>query len=66
MKTRMEPGTMSELLTVEDVAARLKMNRITVYGYIKNRELPSIRLGKRTLRVSEADLVRFLSERGNV
>jgi excisionase family DNA binding protein len=57
---------MSELLTVADVAARLKLHHITVRGFIKNNELPVIRLGKRIIRVTEADLVQFLAERGNV
>lgn len=36
-----------ELLTPEEVAARLKFNRQTIYAMIRRNQIPSIRIGGR-------------------
>lgn len=56
-------GTSSPpLLTIPDVAARLRVSRPMVYELIYSEGLPFIKL-KRCMRVSEASLQRWLSQR---
>ncbi|HXF81319.1 MAG TPA: helix-turn-helix domain-containing protein [bacterium] len=50
---------MTELLTVEQVAAYLQLNRLTVYRYIREGRLPAIKLGK-AYRIRKADVEAFL------
>ena len=47
------------MLTAEDVAKQLKINKYTVYEMIKRGELPSSRVGKQ-VRVSQEDLNEYL------
>ena len=49
-----------ELLTVSEVAERLKMNQQTVRNWIDKGDLPATRVGSRRVRVSESELNRFL------
>lgn len=49
------------LLTVEDVAERLRVSKKTVYGWLRSGELRSIRLGG-LWRISEEDLAQFIEE----
>lgn len=51
---------MPDLLTVEEVADRLKVSKMTVYRLIESRELPALRIG-RSYRVAATDLDAFLS-----
>jgi len=55
---------MEAMLTVDDVAKRLKISRSTVYNVIESGELPHHRFGRGrgTIRVSEEQLNRFLGE----
>lgn len=46
---------MDELLTVTEVARKLKMNRNGVYSLIKNNVLISIKLGSIKVRASTLD-----------
>jgi excisionase family DNA binding protein len=39
-------GNVPRVLTVDEVAKRLRLNRRTVIGMVKRGELPAIRLGK--------------------
>lgn len=52
----------SSLLTIPDVAKRLKVAEITVRRWIKDREIVAYRLG-RQWRISEADLEVYLRMR---
>jgi putative molybdopterin biosynthesis protein len=47
------------LLTAEDVARQLRIQKYTVYELIKRGELPSSRVGKQ-VRISQADINRYL------
>jgi len=49
------------LLTVRDVAARLRVSTARVYALIESGELTHLRLGNNTIRVSEADLAAYLA-----
>lgn len=50
------------LLTIPEVADRLRVNEKTVRRWIDSQELPAFKLG-RQWRLSERDLRRFLNER---
>lgn len=41
------------ILTLEEVAERLRVNRNTLRTYIKEKGMPHIRIGKRMIRVDE-------------
>lgn len=49
------------LLTLEQTAVQLQVSRRSVERYIKAGHLPGIRLGARTLRVSQSDLDDFIN-----
>ena len=49
-------------LTVAEVAAALRVSRMTVYGWIRDGRLPASRLAGTTLRVRASDFDRFLFE----
>lgn len=48
------------LLTVQDVAQLLQVHDQTVRGYIREGRLRSIRLGRRAIRISQADFDDFI------
>jgi len=52
-------------MTVQDVADYLKVNEETVRRWIRDRELPALRLGGRRTgyRIARRDLDRFVSAR---
>lgn len=52
----------SELLTVYEVADQLRVHHATVRRWIEDGELGAQRLGKRSIRISRAELDRFLAE----
>lgn len=54
-------GNPDELLTVEDVAALLKLNQQTVRNMIDRRELGAVRVGQRRVRVRRSQLDEFLA-----
>ncbi|OGY45045.1 MAG: hypothetical protein A2731_00185 [Candidatus Buchananbacteria bacterium RIFCSPHIGHO2_01_FULL_39_8] len=49
-----------DLLTMEEVAKRLGVSLKTVYRWIEGGELPVSLMGKRTYRIFERDLIRFV------
>jgi excisionase family DNA binding protein len=55
-KQARDPGT---LMTVEQVASYLQLNKLTVYKYIREGRLPAVKLG-RSFRVLRVDVEGFL------
>ncbi len=52
-----------EWFTVDEVAERLKVNPVTVRGWIRSGELKAVQLGRAGYRIIEADLQAFLDQR---
>lgn len=52
-----------QLLTIDQVAARLSVHRTTVYDFINNLGLPVTRLAAHAVRVDEADLQVWIEKR---
>ena len=55
-------ASLPPLLTIQEVADRLRVNEKTVRRWIDTQELPAFKLG-RQWRISEQDLRRFLQIR---
>jgi len=55
------PGDMSEVtfLTIAEVAARMRVSKMTVYRLVHSGELPALRVG-RSFRVTEDDVNEYL------
>ena len=55
------PGDMSEaqFLTIAEVAARMRVSKMTVYRLVHSGELPAVRVG-RSFRVTEDDVDEYL------
>lgn len=51
-----------ELLTVAEIAERLKVNQQTVRNWIDRGELAGLRIGSRRVRIPESELERFIRE----
>ena len=58
---RPRPGDISEVkfLTVAEVAATMRVSKMTVYRLVHNGELPAVRVG-RSFRVTEDDVNDYL------
>jgi excisionase family DNA binding protein len=56
-----QPGDMSDVvfLTIAEVAARMRVSKMTVYRLVHNGELPAVRVG-RSFRVTEDDVNEYL------
>ena len=52
-------GERAQLLTVNDVAARLVVHRDTVYNLVRRREIQPVKIGTR-LRFRVADVERYI------
>ena len=52
------------LLTVQEVAEWAKVSTKTVYRWIADNKIPAIRLGSRTYRIAEKDLLEYLENSG--
>lgn len=52
-------GAWSDILTVDQVAAYLQLNRLTIYRYIRNGQIRASKVGK-SYRVRKADVDAFL------
>jgi excisionase family DNA binding protein len=52
-----------ELLTIDQVAAELKLHPDTVRRYIREKKLASVRLATTAVRVKRSELDRFINER---
>ena len=55
------PGDMSDVvfLTIAEVAAKMRVSKMTVYRLVHNGELPAVRVG-RSFRVTEDDVNEYL------
>ena len=55
------PGDMSEVkfLTIAEVAAKMRVSKMTVYRLVHSGELPALRVG-RSFRVTEDDVNEYL------
>jgi excisionase family DNA binding protein len=55
------PGDMSEVtfLTIAEVAAKMRVSKMTVYRLVHGGELPALRVG-RSFRVTEDDVNEYL------
>ena len=55
------PGDMSDVvfLTIAEVAAKMRVSKMTVYRLVHNGELPAVRVG-RSFRVAEDDVNEYL------
>lgn len=51
-----------EIMTVDQVAAYLQLNRLTVYRYVREGKIPAAKLGK-VYRILREDVDRFLESR---
>lgn len=56
--------TQDLLLTISEVAEQLAVSRKTVWRMIKRGELPTVRFGRRIMRVRLKDLVAMISSGG--
>ncbi len=54
-------GDREELLTVEEVAAYLKLNQQTVRNMIDRGQLHAVRIGARRVRIRQSELDRFIA-----
>src|SRR5688572_6299917 len=52
----------SDLLTVEQVADYLQLNKLTIYKYIREGRLPAVKIGK-VYRVRRPDIEAFLESK---
>jgi len=52
-----------KMLTIEEVAERMRVNEKTVRNWIASGELPAFPIGKRGYRISETDLHNFVETR---
>jgi len=49
-----------DILTIEDVAKVLKVSKRTVYRWVDSGDLKVARIGRKTYRVFESDLNKFI------
>jgi len=59
-------GYVSQMLTIDQVAARLCVHRTTVYDFINLSGLPVTRLAPHAVRIDEADLKIWVERRKDV
>ncbi|MFA5029950.1 MAG: helix-turn-helix domain-containing protein [Patescibacteria group bacterium] len=50
----------NRILTIEEVAKTMKVSLKTVYRWISAGQLPAAKIGYKTYRVFEGDLIKFL------
>ena len=58
-----QPVVATQLLTIDQVAARLSVHRTTVYEFINLSGLKVTRLAAHAVRVDEADLKAWIEQR---
>lgn len=52
-----------EILTIDEVAALLKIKPATVYLWVKDNKLPYHRIGTNTLRFSRKEILDFIKSK---
>lgn len=57
-----DPAQVGQIMTVDQVAAYLQLNRLTVYRYVREGEIPAARIGK-VYRIRREDVDAFLEAR---
>lgn len=57
---------MTTLLTIEEVASRLKVHPGTVYRFAADRKIKVVRVGTRALRIAEDEIDAFLKRSGEL
>ena len=62
MDTKNARTSVKGWLTVPEVAEELHIPRTRAYELIARGELPAVRVGERSIRVNQNELVRFLLE----
>ena len=50
------------ILTLEEVAKAMKVSQKTVYRWVSSRKLRAAKIGHKTYRVFEKDLIRFIND----
>lgn len=55
-----------EVLTVDEAAALLRVNRKTLYELIQRDELPGVRRLGRAIRIHRPTLIQWLADQGRV
>lgn len=53
---------MEQIYTVLEVAKYLKISKSKLYLMIARREIPFIRIGVKSVRIRESDLIKWLEE----
>ena len=61
MTARPDTTSAEAIYTPEEAAAYLKLNKVTVYRFIREGKLRARRIGDRRYRITQADLDDFLS-----
>ncbi len=51
-----------ELLTIDEVAAELKLHPDTIRRYIRDKKIKSVRLASTAIRIRRSELERFIAE----
>lgn len=57
-----DPAEAVQVMTVDQVAAYLQLNRLTVYRYVRDGQIPAARIGK-VYRIRREDVDAFLEAR---
>ncbi len=50
------------ILTLEEVARIMKVSRKTVYRWVASKKLRAAKIGHKTYRVLEKDLIKFIND----
>jgi excisionase family DNA binding protein len=53
----------NEIMTVKEAAVWLRVNHNTLYEQIRRKELPALRIGKKTVRLLRTDVVEWARNR---
>jgi excisionase family DNA binding protein len=56
---------MSDMLTVDEAAAELKMHPVTIRKLLRGGDLPGVKVGPRQWRIRKADLTSYIDNKLN-